>query len=131
MAVDARICHACWEAVFATLCYQYRAAIPAAELPAAVTARQDCWYGRECRTQHTKPAHAERLNHICLPMERGKGGKGKGGGGRQEGGDGLFRPPKFEGMDFLDRPNLEKPHKTPTSQAKPGANPKEFPGITG
>ena len=34
-------------------------------------------------------------------------------------------------MDFLDRPNLEKPHKTPTSQAKPGANPKEFPGITG
>ena len=82
MAVDARICHACWEAVFATLCYQYRAAIPAAELPAAVTARQDCWYGRECRTQHTKPAHAERLNHICLPMERGKGGKGKGGGGK-------------------------------------------------
>ena len=29
-------------------------------------------------------------------------------------------------MDFLDRPNLENPHKTPTSQAKPGANPKEF-----
>ena len=34
-------------------------------------------------------------------------------------------------MNFLDRPNLENPHKTPTSQAKPGANPKEFPGITG
>ena len=29
-------------------------------------------------------------------------------------------------MDFLDRPNLEKPHKTPTSQAKPGANTKKI-----
>ena len=29
-------------------------------------------------------------------------------------------------MDFLDRPNLENPHKTPTSQAKPGANTKEI-----
>ena len=86
VAVDARICHACWEAVFATLCYQYRAAIPAADLPAEVTSRPDCWYGRECRTQHSKPAHAERLNHICLPMERGKGGKGKGGGGKGGGG---------------------------------------------
>ena len=36
-----------------------------------------------------------------------------------------------EGMDFLDRPNLETPHKTPTSQAKPGAKRREFPGITG
>ena len=27
-------------------------------------------------------------------------------------------------MNFLDRPNLENPHKTPTSQAKPGANTK-------
>ena len=34
-------------------------------------------------------------------------------------------------MDFLDRPNLENPHKTPTSQAKPGAKRREFAGITG
>ena len=33
-------------------------------------------------------------------------------------------------MDFLDRPNLEKPHKTPTSQAKPGANTKKIAGDT-
>ena len=87
VAVDARICHACWDAVFSTLCYQYRAAIPAASLPAAITSRQDCWYGRDCRTQRSKPTHAERLNHICQPMERGKGGKGgKGGGGKGGGG---------------------------------------------
>ena len=30
-------------------------------------------------------------------------------------------------MDFLDRPNLEKPHKPPTSQAKPGAKPEGIP----
>ena len=86
VAVDVRTCHACYEAVFSTLCYQYRAAIPPARLPAGVTSRQDCWYGRDCRTQRTKPTHAERLNHICQPMERGKGGKGKGGGGKGSGG---------------------------------------------
>ena len=88
VAVDARICHVCWDAVFSTLCYQFRAAIPAARLPAGVTSRPDCWYGRDCRTQRTKPTHAERLNHICQPVERGKGGKGKGGGGKGGGGGG-------------------------------------------
>ncbi|KAG0292526.1 hypothetical protein BGZ98_002546 [Dissophora globulifera] len=47
--------------------YQWRKAIDPAQLPANVTARQDCWWGRECRTQFNvaNPSHAERLNHIC------------------------------------------------------------------
>lgn len=34
-------------------------------LPAAVRDLEDCWYGRECRTQFYRPEHAQRYNHIC------------------------------------------------------------------
>ncbi|KAI8601068.1 hypothetical protein EDD21DRAFT_375472 [Dissophora ornata] len=47
--------------------YQWRIALDPARLPATVTDREDCWWGRECRTQFniTNRAHAERLNHMC------------------------------------------------------------------
>ena len=35
VAPDARICPACSDATFGVLCYQYRVAIPADQLPAA------------------------------------------------------------------------------------------------
>ena len=91
IAIDATVCHNCWDAAFTGLCYQYRAAIPAEQLPAAVTARPNCWYGKDCRTQRHNLQHAERLSHICQPTAggggKGKGG-GKGGGGRGGGGKG-------------------------------------------
>jgi len=47
--------------------YQWRKALDPARLPPHVVARNDCWYGRECRTQYNRgnPGHAQRLNHIC------------------------------------------------------------------
>ena len=78
-----RLCEGCATTIFATLAYAYRAAIPQAQLPPAVTARSNCWYGRQCRTQRHNAAHAERLNHVCEadPSHGRRGGGGGGGGG--------------------------------------------------
>jgi E3 ubiquitin-protein ligase CHFR len=34
-------------------------------LPISMRNRDDCYYGKHCRTQYTKPAHAQKLNHAC------------------------------------------------------------------
>ncbi len=34
-------------------------------LPITMRNREDCYYGKQCRTQYTKPAHAQKLNHAC------------------------------------------------------------------
>lgn len=65
--VDGPTCNSCFERIFCSLAYQYRLAIPPAELPEHVTRRPDCWYGQSCRTQRHNPSHAERLNHVCQP----------------------------------------------------------------
>lgn len=33
--------------------------------PIGLRNREDCYYGRHCRTQYTKPGHAQKLNHAC------------------------------------------------------------------
>ncbi|XP_017306906.1 E3 ubiquitin-protein ligase CHFR [Ictalurus punctatus] len=58
------LCYCCGLRFFKELAYVYRANIPAAELPAAVTVRPDCYWGRNCRTQ-IKAHHAMKFNHIC------------------------------------------------------------------
>ncbi|KAJ7309703.1 hypothetical protein JRQ81_007763 [Phrynocephalus forsythii] len=58
------LCYCCGLRSFRELAYQYRQSIPAAELPAAVTSRPDCYWGRNCRTQ-VKAHHAMKFNHIC------------------------------------------------------------------
>jgi len=47
--------------------YQWRIGLDPATLPATVTSKENCWYGRECRTQFNNAhrPHAERLNHMC------------------------------------------------------------------
>lgn len=52
--------------------YQWRKNLNPTQLPANVTSRDSCWYGRECRTQHNlgNQAHAMRLNHICEKTNR-------------------------------------------------------------
>lgn len=36
-------------------------------LPPDASARQDCWYGYACRTQHRSEEHARKRNHVCRP----------------------------------------------------------------
>ncbi|XP_039188287.1 E3 ubiquitin-protein ligase CHFR [Crotalus tigris] len=58
------LCYFCGLRTFRELAYQYRQNIPSVELPAAVTSRPDCYWGRNCRTQ-VKAHHAMKFNHIC------------------------------------------------------------------
>ncbi|GBG59520.1 hypothetical protein CBR_g38543 [Chara braunii] len=58
------VCQGCVPLIWRELVYKYRAAIPNSELPPEVVAKVNCWYGRECRTQHRSEEHARRLNHV-------------------------------------------------------------------
>uniref|UniRef100_A0A3B4T9X7 E3 ubiquitin-protein ligase CHFR n=1 Tax=Seriola dumerili TaxID=41447 RepID=A0A3B4T9X7_SERDU len=58
------LCFCCGLRGFKELAYKYRQNIPVTELPAAVTSRPDCYWGRNCRTQ-VKAHHAMKFNHIC------------------------------------------------------------------
>lgn len=58
------LCFCCGLRAFKELAYKYRQNIPPLELPAAVTSRPDCYWGRNCRTQ-VKAHHAMKFNHIC------------------------------------------------------------------
>ncbi|KAM7391724.1 hypothetical protein PAMP_022387 [Pampus punctatissimus] len=58
------LCFSCGLRAFKELAYKYRQNIPPSELPAAVTSRPDCYWGRNCRTQ-VKAHHAVKFNHIC------------------------------------------------------------------
>jgi E3 ubiquitin-protein ligase CHFR len=62
---DTYMCTTCFRKLAGDLCYGYRKAIPAADLPAAVTARPNCHWGHKCRTQSHNQAHAQRFSHIC------------------------------------------------------------------
>ncbi|KAM4576572.1 E3 ubiquitin-protein ligase CHFR [Odontesthes bonariensis] len=70
VVIDSRIsantilCSCCGLRAFKELAYKYRQSIPPSELPAAVTSRPDCYWGRNCRTQ-VKAHHAMKFNHIC------------------------------------------------------------------
>ncbi|XP_075960407.1 E3 ubiquitin-protein ligase CHFR [Anarhichas minor] len=61
---NAIVCFCCGLRAFKELAYKYRQNIPSPELPAAVTSRPDCYWGRNCRTQ-VKAHHAMKFNHIC------------------------------------------------------------------
>ncbi|KAF9124451.1 hypothetical protein BGW39_008202 [Mortierella sp. 14UC] len=68
-----RLCYNCSRDFFSNgPLYQWRKSLDAAVLPARALGRSDCWYGRQCRTQHNigNRAHAERLNHICENTRR-------------------------------------------------------------
>ena len=52
------VCFACGLRNFKELAYQYRSTISNHKLPAVVTSRPDCYWGKNCRTQRSKAAHA-------------------------------------------------------------------------
>lgn len=64
ISANAILCFCCGLRAFKELAYKYRQNIPSSELPAAVTSRPDCYWGRNCRTQ-VKAHHAMKFNHIC------------------------------------------------------------------
>ncbi|XP_032434476.1 E3 ubiquitin-protein ligase CHFR [Xiphophorus hellerii] len=64
ISTDTLLCFCCGLRAFKELAYKYRQNIPPAELPASVTSRPDCYWGRNCRTQ-VKAHHAVKFNHIC------------------------------------------------------------------
>ncbi|XP_028410485.1 E3 ubiquitin-protein ligase CHFR-like [Dendronephthya gigantea] len=61
------LCYRCALKNLKELAFQFRRDIPNEELPAAVTSRPHCHWGKNCRTQTNpnNPHHASRYNHIC------------------------------------------------------------------
>lgn len=60
------VCYKCALKVFKQLAYQFRVAMrPSQILPVNLRYRDNCYYGRHCRTQYTKAGHAQKFNHAC------------------------------------------------------------------
>ena len=71
MKSDTLLCRSCALKVMKELIYQFREKdVAKADLPPAVAARPDCWWGRNCRTALCRHAHAEKLNHVCPQTRR-------------------------------------------------------------
>lgn len=64
-------CVRCATRIFADLLLHYRMAIPRHELPDAVSARQNCWHGKECALQLQTREHALQYSHVCY-QQKGK-----------------------------------------------------------
>ncbi|CAF1051190.1 unnamed protein product [Adineta ricciae] len=59
-------CYKCGLRMFKDLAYQFRVHMKQDDItPALMRNRGNCYYGRECRTQHTKLQHAQKFNHAC------------------------------------------------------------------
>ena len=60
------VCYKCGIKLFKDLSYQYRANMKQDDIhPVIMRNRDNCHYGRKCRTQYTKPMHAQKFNHAC------------------------------------------------------------------
>jgi len=65
VTVDSPVCYKCGLREFRELAYQYRAEIAGSDMPAGSRGREDCYWGKNCRTQRGKMHHAIRYNHVC------------------------------------------------------------------
>ncbi|KAF1867377.1 hypothetical protein Lal_00049806 [Lupinus albus] len=61
------VCCDCYQKLVSFLLYWFRISIPKYLLPPEASAREDCWYGYACRTQHHSEEHACKRNHVCRP----------------------------------------------------------------
>ena len=60
------VCYKCGLRIFKELAYQFRVALKPKDIsPITMRNRENCYYGKHCRTQYTKPAHAHKYNHAC------------------------------------------------------------------
>ncbi|XP_020588331.1 E3 ubiquitin-protein ligase CHFR [Phalaenopsis equestris] len=66
-AITARtpLCNGCYEKLVDYLLYWFRITLPPHLFPPDLAARQNCWYGYGCRTQHHNSEHARKRNHVC------------------------------------------------------------------
>ncbi|XP_078337680.1 E3 ubiquitin-protein ligase CHFR-like isoform X2 [Crassostrea virginica] len=62
---ESTVCYPCALRNFRDLAYAFRADIKKEDLPENVRRRNDCYWGKNCRTQRNKPHHAQNFNHIC------------------------------------------------------------------
>lgn len=62
---DTYICQQCGLRALKNLAYHYRKTIPKEDLPEAVSRRENCYWGKECRTQFKSPAHAMYVR-VCV-----------------------------------------------------------------
>ncbi|KAL6870784.1 hypothetical protein ACP4OV_014632 [Aristida adscensionis] len=61
------ICTDCYNKFIDFQVYWFRVSMPRHLLPPDAANRESCWYGFMCRTQHHRPDHAKKLNHVCRP----------------------------------------------------------------
>ena len=61
---DSQVCEECSAALWKEFLYQYREKVHP-QLPNYIKKREDCWYGRDCRTQRHNITHAQKYNHVC------------------------------------------------------------------
>ncbi|XP_047087917.1 E3 ubiquitin-protein ligase CHFR-like [Lolium rigidum] len=61
------LCNHCYNKFVDFLLYWFRVSTPRNLLPPDAASRDSCWYGFMCRTQHHRPDHARKLNHVCRP----------------------------------------------------------------
>ncbi|CAF4467380.1 unnamed protein product, partial [Rotaria sp. Silwood2] len=60
------VCYKCGLKMFKELAYQFRVHMKQDDVfPVIMRNRDNCYYGRKCRTQYTKIGHAQKLNHAC------------------------------------------------------------------
>jgi hypothetical protein len=60
------VCYKCALKTFKALAYQFRTSMKSGDiLPTTMRQRENCYYGKQCRTQYNKIAHAQKLNHAC------------------------------------------------------------------
>ncbi|CAF0730249.1 unnamed protein product [Didymodactylos carnosus] len=60
------VCYQCGLKMFKELAYQFRFNMNRADIqPANMREREDCHWGHNCRTQYSKPYHAQKYNHCC------------------------------------------------------------------
>lgn len=64
---ESHFCDQCADTLVQHLIYHFRLSVPKQELPPDAAGREDCWYGRLCRTQLHKVAHSQKFNHACEP----------------------------------------------------------------
>ncbi|CAF1324115.1 unnamed protein product [Rotaria sordida] len=60
------VCYKCGLKMFKELVYQFRVHMKQDDIfPVIMRNRDNCYYGKRCRTQYTKIGHAQKLNHAC------------------------------------------------------------------
>ncbi|KAG0469436.1 hypothetical protein HPP92_016136 [Vanilla planifolia] len=64
ITAETHLCSDCYEKLVDYLLYWFRITLPRHFYPPDAAARDNCWYGYGCRTQHHNSDHAKKRNHL-------------------------------------------------------------------